>query len=60
MKLLAVILTASSAAVWTINAVLHFVYDTSLPLQLLNLFCALLWCIAFLVQLWHYRNNKSL
>lgn len=60
MKLLAVILTAAAAAVWTINAVLHFVYDTSLPLQLLNLLCALLWCIAFLVQLWHYRNNKSL
>lgn len=60
MKLLAVIMTAAAAAVWTINAVLHFVYDTSLPLQLLNLLCALLWCIAFLVQLWHYRNNKSL
>ena len=60
MKLLAVILTASSAVVWTINAVLPFVYDTSLPLQLLNLLCALLWCIAFLVQLWHYRNSKSL
>ena len=60
MKLLAVILTAAAAAVWTINAVLHFVYDTSLPLQLFNLLCALLWCIAFLVQLWHYRNNKSL
>lgn len=60
MKLLAVIMTASAAVVWTINAVLHFVYDTSLPLQLLNLLCALLWYIAFLVQLWHYRNNKSL
>lgn len=57
MKLLAVIMTAAAAAVWIINAVLHFVYDTSLPLQLLNLLCALLWCIAFLVQLWHYRNN---
>lgn len=57
MKLLAVIMTAAAAVVWTINAVLHFVYDTSLPLQLLNLLCALLWCIAFLVQLWRYRNN---
>ena len=60
MKLPAVIMTAAAAVVSTISAVLPFVYDTSLPLQLLNLLCALLWCIAFLVQLWHYRNNKSL
>lgn len=59
MKLLAVILYAAAAAVWTINAVLHFVYDTSLPLQLLNLLCALLWCVAFLVQLWRWKNDRK-
>lgn len=59
MKLLGVILIAAAAVVWSINAVLCFVYDTSLPLQLLRLLQALLWCTAFLVELWRWKNDRK-
>lgn len=57
MKLLNVILYTAAAVIWSINAALHFIYDTSLPLQLLNTLCALIWWIGLLVQLWRWKKN---
>ena len=48
------------AVVWIINAVLHFTIPYSNPfLQFLNTLCALLWCIAFVVNLIRYKNGQK-
>lgn len=43
-----------------INAVLHFTIPYSNPLlQFLNTLCALLWCVAFVVNLIRYKTGRN-
>ncbi len=58
-KLLVVVLTALAAIIWTAACVLDFVYDSSLFLKILRILCALVWVVAFLVNLYRYRKDKK-
>lgn len=59
-NLISVILCGTAAVVWIINAILHFTIPYSNPfLQFLNTLCALLWCVAFVVNLIRYKNGQK-
>ncbi len=57
-----VVLFAIAAAIWLIRVVVDVVYavpDISMAVFLLDILCALVWVIAFLVQLFRYRVSKK-
>lgn len=59
---LTVRLYALCAVIWTIRAILEVVYKTyndSIFWFILNLLCAVLWIVAFIVNLKRYRSNKD-
>ena len=59
-NLISVFLCGTGGVVCIINAVLHFTIPYSNPLlQFLNTLCALLWCIAFVVNLIRYKNGQK-
>ena len=60
-KLLAVVLVGVAAIIWTIACVFDFVYETPPFLRALRVVCALVWYVAFFVNLYRYcravKNN---
>ena len=60
-KLTAVILYGVCAVIWTIRAIVGIVvreYDGSLFIFILNILCAVIWIVAFVIQLHTYRTKK--
>ncbi len=61
-SLLAVILYALCAVIWSIRAIFEVIYQTynnSAFWFVLNILCALIWIAAFTVNLKRYRSNKE-
>ncbi len=61
-KLLAVVLVGVAAIIWTIACVFDFMYETPPFLRALRVVCALVWYVAFFVNLYRYRravNNNT-
>lgn len=59
---LSVTLYALCAVLWTIRAILevaHKTYNDSVFWFVMNLLCAAVWIVAFLVNLKRYRSNKD-
>ena len=57
-----VILCGICAAIWTVRAILDLVYQTyqSTPWPMaLNVLCAVVWLIAFVVNLNRYRSGQN-
>lgn len=59
MKLLAVVLVGIAAIIWTVACVFDFVYETPPFLRTLRVVCALIWYIAFFVNLYRYRRTAN-
>lgn len=55
-KLLAAVLTGAAAVVWTVACIFDFVYETPVFLMILRIVCALVWYLAFFVNLYRYRK----
>ncbi len=56
------VLTGIAAAVWIARAVVDVVYgvpEISRGIFLLDLLCAIVWIVAFLVYLFRYRAGKK-
>lgn len=61
-SLLLVALFAIAALIWLIRAVVDVVYgvpDVSMAVFLLDILCAVVWIVAFVVQLFRYRAAKK-
>lgn len=59
---LSVILCALCAVIWTIRAILEVAYKTynySVFWFVMNIFCAVLWIGAFIVNLKRYRSSDE-
>lgn len=59
---LSVILYALCAAIWTIRVMLDIAYQTynhSFSLFVLNILCAIVWSVSFVVNLKRYRSKKD-
>lgn len=59
---LTVILLGVCAVIWTIRAILEVVYQTYNDFVfrfILNVLCAVIWIVAFAVNLKRYRSNKE-
>ena len=59
---LSVILCASCAVIWMDRVILEVVYQTynnSVFWFVMNILCAVLWMVAFIVNLKRYRSNKE-
>ncbi len=57
-----VILYAVCAVLWTVRAILEVIYKTyndSVFLFVLNILCAVVWILAFVVNLKRYRFGKE-
>lgn len=57
-----VILYAVCAVLWTVRAILEVIYKTyndSVFLFVLNILCAVVWILAFVVNLKRYRSGKE-
>ena len=55
-KLLAVVLVGVAAIIWTIACVFDFADETPPFLRALRVVCALVWYVAFFVNLYRYRR----
>lgn len=59
---LSVIVYALCAVIWTIRVILEIIYSAyndSTFWFVLNILCAILWIVAFIVNLKRYRSNKD-
>lgn len=57
-----VILYAVCAVLWTVRAILEVIYKTyndSVFLFVLNILCAAVWILAYVVNLKRYRSGKE-
>jgi uncharacterized protein with PQ loop repeat len=60
--LVGTILCGVAAVIWTIRAVLDIVYvtyHTSPVIPVLSVLCAVIWIVAFFVNLNRYRSSKE-
>jgi uncharacterized protein with PQ loop repeat len=60
--LVGLILYGVAAVIWTIRAVLDIVcgtYHTSPVILVLNVLCAVIWIVAFFVNLHRYRSSQE-
>lgn len=61
-SLLLTVLFALAALIWVVRVVVDVIYgvpDLSMAVFLLDIVCALVWVIAFLVQLFRHRARKK-
>jgi len=61
-NLINVILFGLCAAIWSIKAIYVIIskpYPTDSVLMVLDIFCAIVWIIAFIVSIMRYRSNKD-
>lgn len=61
-NLLTVMLVALCAIIWSIRAVLEVIlqtYNDSIFWFVLNVLCAVIWVIAFFINLKRYRSSKE-
>ncbi len=62
LRLLTVILFGACAVIWTFRAILEVInqtYNDSVFGFVLNVLCAVIWIVAFVINLKRYRSNKD-
>ncbi len=60
LRLLNVILFALAAIIWIAHAVVQFTLNIApLPALVLEVFCALTWCVSFVIHLWKYLDIRK-
>ncbi len=62
MRLFAVVMCALAGLIWSVRAVIDVVYqiyNESAFLLCLDILCAVIWIVAFVVQFWKYRLGRE-
>lgn len=59
LNLLVVILYGICLVLWVMNALFHFYYHSPEWILYLNVICAVIWTIAFFIQLIRYKLTKK-
>ena len=57
-RFLAGALCGTAGLIWSVVTILHVVVNSSVQLVLLNLFCAVVWWLACIMQVLRYKNEK--
>lgn len=57
-QLLSAVLCGIAAVVWLTVSVFQMVYGLPLWLILLNVLCAVIWCIACVAQIFYWKQGK--